>query len=89
MSARHGKWARTESGCHRAVLLELVDTALDSMTLLVVLGVELRRTSTGRPLPRPVGSLIGLDRNGRADTAFTQVGAISGAAVCLVGQHTI
>ena len=74
------------AGRYGMVLFELVDTAFDSMTLLVDLGIErIRPTTTGSP-PSSVGELTGRHGDGRFDSSPPQVGA---GAIGLVGQHPI
>jgi len=78
-----------ESGCYGTVAFEPVDTALDSVALLVDFGVERRWPAAPRSLLAPVGVLIGLTRDGGFDPTPAQVSTVGPGRVCLVGQDPV
>src|SRR5690348_8625761 len=61
---------------HCAVSFQAIDAALDHVSRLVVLGVELRRTAAERAALLAVAGLVSLVRDGAADAAPPQVGAV-------------
>jgi hypothetical protein len=70
---------------HSAVPLEAIDPALDRVPSLVVLGVELGRSATTGAALLAVGRLVDLVRDGAADAAPAQVGAVLAGGVRLIG----
>ncbi|GGT59951.1 hypothetical protein GCM10010271_73980 [Streptomyces kurssanovii] len=66
------------------VSFEAVNPALDRVPLAVVNRVELRRPAAERAAFLPVAGLVGLVRDGAADTAPSQVGAVLARGVRLV-----
>lgn len=59
------------------------------MPSLVVRQVELRRPTAAGAAFLAVAGLVGLVRDGAADTASAQVGAVLAGGVRLVGTHSI
>lgn len=74
---------------HCSMTLEAIDPALDRVARAVVLAVELRRTPTPGTELLAVADLVLLLRDGAADAASSQVGAVLPGAVCLVGTHFV
>jgi hypothetical protein len=58
------------------VPFEAIDAALDGVPGLVILGIELRRTTATRAALLAVAGLIGLVWDGAADTAPSQIGTV-------------
>lgn len=65
------------------------DAALDRAPGLVVLWVELRWPATAGPALLAAADLVGLVRNGAADTATPQVGVVLAGRVRPVCCHSI
>src|SRR4051794_7679994 len=64
--------------------LELVDQALDRVSLLVEVGVVADRTAAPGTLLLPVGGLVPLLRDDCLDAASAQVGAVAAGRIGLV-----
>ena len=76
-------------GGHRPVPLEPVDPALHRVAQLVRRRVERRWPAALAAPGPPVGGLVVLLRDGGADAAAAQQGAVGPGAVGLVGQHPV
>jgi hypothetical protein len=77
------------AGRHRTVAFEPVDPALQSVALLVGVGVERWWPFTLGPSLAPVGGLIVLDWDRGLDPSAAQAGPVGLGTVGLVGQHPI
>ncbi len=66
-----------------AVLFEQVDAALHGVALRVDARLEGGRAATGGAPCVPVGLLVGLDGDGRGDSAAAQMGAVGARGVRL------
>src|SRR6202008_4766949 len=75
------------ASCHRTVPFKAIDAALDRVPSLVVLGVERGWPAAARAELLAVASLVDLVRDGAADTAATQGGAVLAGGVGLMGHE--
>lgn len=78
-----------ESGGDSPVLFEAVDPALDRMTFAVVDRVEARWPAAAGAELSAVARLVGLVRDGAADPASAQIGAVPAGGVRLVRPDPI
>jgi hypothetical protein len=76
-----------EAGGYGPVALEPVDAALDSVPLLVDLGVECGRAAALAAFALAIGDPVTLFGDGGGDASSAQVGAVGAGPVSLVSQN--